>query len=84
MTAEVLPFPLARRAEMIQRQADYALSLKPAKGEQHIARQMQIQADIMRRRGIPAKIIERELASMDAAIRAAMWHAVMDTPSENS
>ena len=84
MTGEVLPFPLARRIELIQRQADYALSLRPLKGEQHIARQIEYQAKVMRNRGIADHIIKHEVAAMDAAIRAAMWHAVMDAPSENS
>ncbi|NUU39629.1 DUF6074 family protein [Tardiphaga robiniae] len=80
MTAEVLPFPLARRADLIQRQAEYALCLKPEKAERHIARQLQCQADALARRGVPDHIVQRELKSMEAAIRAAMWHVVFDAP----
>jgi hypothetical protein len=82
MTATVVPFPLARRTAMIQRQADYALCLKPVKAEQHIQRQLQTQADLLRRRGIADDTIARELASMESAIRTAMWHLMFDTPGE--
>jgi hypothetical protein len=80
MSAVVLPFPLARRLDLIHRQADYALCLKPEKAEQHIARQLQCQAEALRRRGVSGDVIDRELKSMEAAIRAAMWHVVFDTP----
>jgi hypothetical protein len=82
MTAMVVPFPLARRTAMIQRQADYALCLKPEKAEQHIQRQIQTLADLLRRRGVKADVILRELSSMEAAIRTAMWHLTFDTPGE--
>ena len=81
MTAELIPFPLARRLDLIHRQAEYALCLKPEKAERHIARQLQCQADALRRRGISDNTIARELKAMDAAIRAAMWHTTFDTPS---
>ncbi|MDN4982311.1 DUF6074 family protein [Bradyrhizobium sp. WYCCWR 13022] len=73
MSAVVLPFPLSRRLDLIQRQAEYALALKPDKGEAHIERQIRYQADALRRRGIPEELVRRELASMRAAIGVAMW-----------
>jgi Uri superfamily endonuclease len=81
MSAMVVPFPLARRLDLIHRQAEYALCLKPEKVEQHIARQLQCQADALRRRGISDHTITQELTAMEAAIRAAMWHTTFDTPS---
>jgi hypothetical protein len=77
MTATVVPFPLARRVDLIQRQAEYALCLKPAKAERHIARQLQYQADDLRRRGVLDEVAARELVGMESAIRAAMWHVVL-------
>lgn len=82
MTATVVPFPLARRTAMIQRQADYALCLRPEKAEQHIRRQIQTQADLLRRRGVVEETIKRELASMEAAIRTAIWHLTFEAPGE--
>ena len=80
MSAAVVPFPIARRRDFIVRQAQYALSLKPQKGEEHIARQVQCQAQAMRRRGVAEDLVGRELNSMAAAIRAVMWQVVMQTP----
>ena len=61
MSAVVLPFPLARRLDLIHRQADYALCLRPLKAEQHIERQLQCQVDALRRRGVAEDIIAREI-----------------------
>ena len=82
MSAVVVPFPLARRTAMIQRQADYALCLKPEKAEQHIQRQLQCQTDNLRRRGVVDELISREIASMESAIRAAMWRLMFDASGE--
>lgn len=82
MTAAVVPFPLARRTAMIQRQADYALCLKPEKAERHIQRQLQCQTENLQRRGVADDLISREIASMESAIRSAMWHLTFDTPGE--
>ena len=82
MTADVIPFPLARRLDLIHRQAEYALSLKPLKAEQHVQRQLQCQADALRRRGVDAGIIRREIAGMEAAILALMWRLTFDTSEE--
>jgi Family of unknown function (DUF6074) len=84
MSAVVIPFPLARRLDLIHRQAEYALCLKPEKAEEHIARQLQCQADALHRRGVSDDIIVHELKAMEAAIRAAMWNVVFDTPGENA
>ena len=84
MSAVIVPFPLARRLDLIHRQAEYALCLNPEKAEQHIARQLQCQADALHRRGISDDIIAHELKAMEAAIRAAMWNVVFDTPGENA
>ena len=73
MTAAVLPFPLARRLDLIHRQAEYALCLTPEKAKAHIQRQLQCQADVLLRRGVDVAVIRRELIGMEAAIRSAMW-----------
>jgi hypothetical protein len=82
MSAVVLPFPLARRLDLIHRQADYALCLKPAKAEQHIERQLQCQREALQRRGVAAEIIEREIADMAKAIYYAMWVLTSEAPDE--
>lgn len=84
MAAEVLPFPRARHARFVARQAVRAAELAPAASERHIALQIKIQADAMARRGIASDLIEREARCLELAIRAALWRAVMSGPGGGS
>ena len=76
MTATVLPFPLARRREMIARQSRYAAELNPESAERFIRQQIKIQGENMRRRGVPQNLIARELECMEAAIRRELQDSV--------
>jgi hypothetical protein len=69
----VLPFPLARRRSLIDRQARYAAELDPDAAERHIAQQLKVQAEAMQRKGVDPALIRRELKCMEIAIRAAVW-----------
>jgi hypothetical protein len=75
--AQVLPFPTSRRCAFIERQAQCAAALNPEACERHINRQLQVQRDTMLRKGVSAARVERELKSMEAAIRAALWRSVL-------
>jgi hypothetical protein len=50
-------------------------------GERHLVRQLRIQRENLQRRDIAGAIIDREVATLDAAIRAALWRAVL-TPGQ--
>jgi hypothetical protein len=69
MTAEIVPFPLASRRSMILRQARYAAVLNPDAAERHIQRQLKIQRQAMRRRGINEHLIAREINCLENSIR---------------
>jgi hypothetical protein len=75
--AEVIPFPLAARRRFIDRQAAVALGMKAESGERHIVRTVEQQRDILLRKGAGQDAVARECASLEAAIRAALWKAVM-------
>jgi Family of unknown function (DUF6074) len=75
MTAAIVPFPLAKRRTMIDRQARYAVELRPDAAERHIQQQLKVQGDSMRRRGIDEDLIACELKCMRAAISAALLRA---------
>ncbi|MGX1417437.1 DUF6074 family protein [Bradyrhizobium elkanii] len=77
MTAAVIPFPAARRVDLVASIAHRALELHPQAGEQHIRRSVDLQATVMRRKGISEDLIEREKAALDGAIRALIWDAVL-------
>lgn len=74
--AQVVPFPLARRRTMIERQARYASELNPDAAQRHIQQQLKIQGDAMRRRGIDEQLIGCELRCMKNAIRGLLLRAV--------
>jgi hypothetical protein len=72
MTAEIVPFPLASRRSMILRQARYAAVLHPDAAERHIQRQLKIQRQAMRRRGINEHLIAREINCLENSIRSTL------------
>lgn len=69
MSAKIVPFPLAKRRQLIARQARYAAALSTDAAERHIAQQLPTQADAMRRKGVELNLIQHELKSMETAIR---------------
>jgi uncharacterized protein DUF6074 len=76
MTARIIPFPLAHRRDMVTRQSRYAAELNPDSAERFIRRQLKIQDDNMRRRGIPQDLIVHQLKCMEAAIRRELQGSV--------
>jgi hypothetical protein len=70
MTAAILPFPILRRHGFIQKQASHAALMNPAAGFRYLQRQLDIQAETMRRKGIHEDLIQREVHRMGRAIRA--------------
>jgi hypothetical protein len=77
MSAALIPFPTARRRDLVAGIARRALELSPAAGEQHIRRSLELQATVMRRKGIAEDLIVREAAGLDVAVRMLIWDAVM-------
>jgi Family of unknown function (DUF6074) len=71
----VIPFPLARRRAFVDRHARLISTMRPEAGDRHLDRQLSIQAENLRRKGISSEAIEREVAALGVAIRAAMWQA---------
>jgi Family of unknown function (DUF6074) len=76
MTAVIVPFPMANRRSLILRQARYAAVLNPDAAERHIQRQLKMQGQAMRRRGIDEQLIVYEINSMETSIRATLSCAV--------
>src|SRR5882672_11366129 len=73
----LVPFPIARRRAFIDRHARLIATMRPEVGERYLDRQLQVQFENLQRRGIDLEIINREIVAMDAAIRAALWRAVI-------
>jgi hypothetical protein len=73
----IIPFPLARRSAFIDRHARHIATMRPEVGERYLDRQLRIQFENLQRRGIDLDTINREIVAMDAAIRTALWRAVI-------
>jgi hypothetical protein len=74
--AEIVPFPLARRRLLVTKCARRMLELDATTADEHLQRQLQVQADTMGRRGIAVDLIDRQLKSMESAVRAEIWRAM--------
>lgn len=65
----VLPFPLARRRDLVVRTARRMTDLRPEKAEEHLKRTAALQSDVLARRGIEADEIARNRDAFIAAVR---------------
>lgn len=77
MSSVIIPFPAARRHDLVHSIARRSLQLHPAAGEQHIRHSLKLQATVMRRKGVAEELIARDIAGLDGAIRALIWTTVM-------
>lgn len=72
MSAEILPFPLARRHRFIRRHARHMAVLPAASAERHLSQQLGVQERTLTKRGIAKAIVDREIEAMGHAIRNAL------------
>ena len=75
--ATILPFPLGRRRQLVTRCAARMLELSEFAAGEHLARQVTVQREAMKRRGISAALIERQAKSFEASVRAELWRALL-------
>ena len=73
----VLPFPLTKRQQLIERQARRAAELNQDAGERHILYQLEVQRAALRRKGIDEALIAREIRCMETAIRTSLQRLLM-------
>ena len=71
MTTNIVPFPLSQRRAFVLRHAKIINGMSPESAEDHLAHQLKVQHDALKRRGIEEDRIHRELASLERAILAA-------------
>jgi hypothetical protein len=77
MTGQIIPYPAARRHQLVSSIARRSLELGAVAGERHIARSLELQGTVMRRKGIAEHLIVRETRALDSAVRAQMWNAIL-------
>jgi hypothetical protein len=77
VTAKVVPFPAARRVGFVRRMAELLASYHPDAAERTLSARLHATRSAMLRRGLPSEVVEREIRSLELAIRARMWVIVM-------
>lgn len=77
MTAELIPFPIIRRRELVKRQAFYMACRSATEAEKYLRRQLDVQRNHLGRKGVASDRIEAEVLAYEGAIRAALWRLVM-------
>lgn len=75
--AEIIPFPLNRRRDLVERQANRFLDLGPKSCETTLAHQLQVQREALLRKGVDPVDVEREVRGLEGAIRAEVWRLVL-------
>ena len=73
---QIIPYPAARRYHLVSSIVRRSLELG-AGGERHIARSLELQATVLRRKGVAEHLIIRETRALDSAVRAQMWNSVL-------
>jgi hypothetical protein len=75
--AQILPFPLAKRAGLIRKQARFFLSQPHGPAEKNLAAQLDVQRQALHRRSVTPEVIEAEVAALEVAIRAEAWRQTL-------
>jgi hypothetical protein len=73
---KVVPFPVVRRRAFINKIVKQVISRTPAAGRTHLSGQLRRQAEVLRRKGIPDFLIQRELRALNVAVRVELWRVV--------
>jgi hypothetical protein len=74
---QLIPFPAVRRVGLIRKLARLMASYSPDGGERALYARLNIQYNAMVSRGMPPDVVERELRSLELAIRTELWGIVM-------
>ena len=75
--AIVLPFPPARRVDLVRRQADRAAAMSEDAGERHIQRQVELQREALVRKGCDPERVQAECYAFETAIRVQLWNVIL-------
>lgn len=74
---QIIPYPAARRHHLVSSIARRSVELGAVAGERHIARSLELQAKVLRRKGVAQHLIVRETRALESAVWAQMWNAVL-------
>jgi len=81
--AYIAPFPLHRRVGFVSRQARMMAGLSSDAADRYLKSQINQQRTTLARKGVQDDLIEQELATLERAIRAALWKEIILRPGGN-
>lgn len=73
----IMPFPLARRLDLVSALARQMLARSPADAEKHLAFELRRHRAILGRRQLADAVIDGQLLGLEGAVRAELWRLVM-------
>jgi len=79
----VLPFPLARRRDLVQRLVAQMVARPVERAERHLAAQLRRQRAALQRKGILDEQSNREIGALTAAVNREIWRFLLRGPSPN-
>jgi hypothetical protein len=74
---QIIPYPTARRHQLVSSIARRSLELGVVAGERHITRSLELQAKVLCRKGVAPHLVVRETRALESAVRAQMCNAVL-------
>jgi hypothetical protein len=74
--ASVVAFPLARRLSFVRKQAARMAELSAAQADTHLRRALNVQATILRGKGVSEREIEEQLRNLETEINRQQWWCV--------
>lgn len=78
--ATILAFPLARRTAFVRKIADRMLARTMPDAEAVLSQELRRQEKVLVRKGLADRDIQRELRSLEAAVRTQVWCRVLQRP----
>ena len=79
--AIVLPFPRVRDRAFVRRHAARMASLSHRAAEKHLACQLRVQVETMRKRGVDPELIEAQRRDLETAIRSHLAFCARSHPT---
>lgn len=77
MAAVIVPFPSTCRRRQIRKTAAYMTVATPAVAESHCREQLRKLRQRLERLGVAPDLVEQEVSSYEAALRAEVWRQVL-------
>ena len=77
MSAAILPFPLARRHDLIKKQAEVFVRSAPRAAENLLAHALETQRQALLRKGCGDRDADDQVVALEGAIRAEVWRIVL-------